>query len=446
MERSTKRRRLRVPSPAMVVACIALAIAMSGAGYAAVSLPKNSVGTKQIRNGAVTTAKLHKNAVTKAKLGKNAVTGAKVKDNSLTGADIDESTLSGVNAGTLNGMSSSEFVQKPSGDQFDTYMASGATWIDANSTGRGQVTLTRVNAPPQPSPTQVCTTPGAAPQQGASTANGTAAAFQQIDVPNGAHITNMLVDYGDDASTTTANGTVLLTRMPIFSSNGEMQTILVGTLANTATPGAPFTATDGTVPFDHPEYGDVDTNKYSYVLQAFPTVPATTTLAAASGTTLSVASAPGATGIRVASLANMVVGTSIRIDTAEGGGLETRTILSVDPAAVSPAPNVTLTTPLTLAHASGVGVQPSAVRVSSQTGLAPGQSITIDTGNNAETRTISTVITPNPASPAANITLSSALTINHPNGSNVYVPAASGTPAPLAGVAYCNVRVDFQLP
>jgi hypothetical protein len=37
------------PSPAMVVACFALAIALGGTSYAAVSLPKNSVGTKQLR-------------------------------------------------------------------------------------------------------------------------------------------------------------------------------------------------------------------------------------------------------------------------------------------------------------------------------------------------------------------------------------------------------------
>jgi hypothetical protein len=255
----------------------------------------------------------------------------------------------------------------------------------------------------------------------------------------------MLVDYGDDPATTTANGTVLLTRMPIYSSTGEMQTILVGTLAN-QTAGTAFTATDGTPPFDHPEYADVDNAKYAYVLQAFPTVPATTTLAAASGTTLSVDATAGSTGIRVGSLANMVVGTTINIDTAAGGGLETRTIASVNAAAVSPAPNVTLTVALSANHLAGVGVQPSAVRVSSTTGLAAGQAITIDTGNNAETRTIATIIAGPPASPNANITLSSALNVNHANGTNVYVPAASGTPAPLSGVALCNVRVDYQLP
>lgn len=43
------RKRLR-PSPAMVVACIALFISLGGVGYSAIRLPANSVTTKQVRN------------------------------------------------------------------------------------------------------------------------------------------------------------------------------------------------------------------------------------------------------------------------------------------------------------------------------------------------------------------------------------------------------------
>jgi hypothetical protein len=48
----------RRPSPAMVVACLALLVALGGTGYAAVNLPRNSVGTDQLRAGAVTSAKV----------------------------------------------------------------------------------------------------------------------------------------------------------------------------------------------------------------------------------------------------------------------------------------------------------------------------------------------------------------------------------------------------
>jgi hypothetical protein len=51
------------PSPAFVVACIALLVALGGTSYAAFSLPKNSVGTKQIKNGAVTGPKINLSTV-----------------------------------------------------------------------------------------------------------------------------------------------------------------------------------------------------------------------------------------------------------------------------------------------------------------------------------------------------------------------------------------------
>jgi len=42
----------------MVVACVALAVALGGTGYAATVLPRNSVGAAQLKNNAVTAAKV----------------------------------------------------------------------------------------------------------------------------------------------------------------------------------------------------------------------------------------------------------------------------------------------------------------------------------------------------------------------------------------------------
>lgn len=83
MDQSRKRRWLHVPSPAMIVACVALFVALGGTSYAAIVLPANSVGTKQLKKSAVTGVKV-KNAT---------LTGAKIKNASLTGADIVASTL-----------------------------------------------------------------------------------------------------------------------------------------------------------------------------------------------------------------------------------------------------------------------------------------------------------------------------------------------------------------
>ena len=46
------------PTPSMIVACIALMVALGGTGYAATVLPRNSVGSAQLQNNAVTSAKV----------------------------------------------------------------------------------------------------------------------------------------------------------------------------------------------------------------------------------------------------------------------------------------------------------------------------------------------------------------------------------------------------
>ena len=72
------------PSPAMVVACLALLVALTGTSVAAVqAIAPNSVGTPQLRTGAVTNPKLRANAVT----------GAKVANRSLTAIDFQASSL-----------------------------------------------------------------------------------------------------------------------------------------------------------------------------------------------------------------------------------------------------------------------------------------------------------------------------------------------------------------
>ncbi|HEV3070426.1 MAG TPA: hypothetical protein VGY76_03250 [Solirubrobacteraceae bacterium] len=50
------------------VGVIALFVALGGTSYAATQLPRNSVGTGQIRAGAVTATKIHNGAITSAKL------------------------------------------------------------------------------------------------------------------------------------------------------------------------------------------------------------------------------------------------------------------------------------------------------------------------------------------------------------------------------------------
>lgn len=135
------------PSPALVISCLALFVALSGSSYAVIVLPKGSVGNKQLRNNAVKSPKIANNQVTgadvnEATLGQvpsagnaglldgsnsasflrnGAVAGGRlggtypnptIPANSLTGGDINESSLGQVpNASTLNGLSSSAFAR-----------------------------------------------------------------------------------------------------------------------------------------------------------------------------------------------------------------------------------------------------------------------------------------------------------------------------------------------
>lgn len=81
-------RQLR-PSPSMVVALVALFVALGGGAVAVTSskklkVPKNSVGSKQIKNGAVGKSELAKNAVVESKIANNAVSGGAIQKDFLS--------------------------------------------------------------------------------------------------------------------------------------------------------------------------------------------------------------------------------------------------------------------------------------------------------------------------------------------------------------------------
>ncbi len=73
-------RKRRMPSPATVIAVIALAVALGGSAYAAVKLKKNSVGPKQLKDNAVVEKKIAGGAVTASKLAGGAVMESKLAD------------------------------------------------------------------------------------------------------------------------------------------------------------------------------------------------------------------------------------------------------------------------------------------------------------------------------------------------------------------------------
>ena len=71
------------PSPALVISIIALIVAMGGTAYAGLSVPRNSVGAKQLKKNAVTNRKISNGAVTDSKIAKGTITGDKIKLSTL---------------------------------------------------------------------------------------------------------------------------------------------------------------------------------------------------------------------------------------------------------------------------------------------------------------------------------------------------------------------------
>jgi hypothetical protein len=124
--------RPRRPSPAMVIALIALVVALGGTSYAAFNLPRGSVGTKQIKNGAVTTKKLHRGAVSGASIQSGAVGSSQLDLSGVTvpnAANADHATSAdhATNAGEVSGISLTKvFFHGPAGAKsVQVYSADG---------------------------------------------------------------------------------------------------------------------------------------------------------------------------------------------------------------------------------------------------------------------------------------------------------------------------------
>jgi Rieske Fe-S protein len=84
-----RKRFVRRPSPAMIVALVALCLGAGGSAVAAkLKLSKNAVKTKNIKNGAVTKDKIGSAAVTKDKIADGAVTDAKIAAGAVGAAKL----------------------------------------------------------------------------------------------------------------------------------------------------------------------------------------------------------------------------------------------------------------------------------------------------------------------------------------------------------------------
>ena len=107
---------IRRPSPAMVVAILALCFAVGGTAFAAVKLGKNAVKTKNIKN----------NAVTESKIAGGAVTGSKIANGA-------------VGPGNLAGSAKTAWVETELGSISDIVAQSGGVTVTPGPTGEAVV-------------------------------------------------------------------------------------------------------------------------------------------------------------------------------------------------------------------------------------------------------------------------------------------------------------------
>jgi hypothetical protein len=89
------------PSPALIVAFIALFVAMGGVGFAAIKLKPNSVKTKHIKAKAVTEPKIADGAVSTAKFASGAVAPNAAKLGGTSASDLQKACEPGAIKGSV---------------------------------------------------------------------------------------------------------------------------------------------------------------------------------------------------------------------------------------------------------------------------------------------------------------------------------------------------------
>src|SRR5829696_611201 len=114
---------------ANLVSLMALFVALGGTTYAAVTLPKNSVGQKQIKKRAVRGKHINRNAVSASKIQANAISGTKIADGTVFSADLGDNSVGSSELGD-NSVGSSEL-----GDN-----AVGSSEIANDAVGSDEVT------------------------------------------------------------------------------------------------------------------------------------------------------------------------------------------------------------------------------------------------------------------------------------------------------------------
>jgi hypothetical protein len=233
----------------MIVAMLALFVALTGTAVATTSA---LITGKQIKNSSITGADVKNKSLTskdfkgslRGPRGLRGLTGA----TGATGATGPPGAPNpnAANSELLDGLDSTQFQKVPTAPQHRVYP--GSAVIDGDGAGRAQAFFTQAGAITNE---QWCTRTG-----------GGGFDFMPVQLPQGAVVTSLIANYGDDSGSGVSNGTAYLTRMSLFGSGGAYEDVFSTSLPNTATAGSLGSATDST-PTSVAD-ATVDNTKFAY--------------------------------------------------------------------------------------------------------------------------------------------------------------------------------------
>jgi hypothetical protein len=133
---TSKTRKFR-PSPALVISCVALFMALAGSAYA-VGIGKNTVRSPQVVNGSLRSVDLHNQAVTAAKIAPDAVGSEALAPDSVTSVELAPNAVTAQELAE-NAVETGKIAPKAVTSEKIAPDAVGATQIAPHAVGAGQL-------------------------------------------------------------------------------------------------------------------------------------------------------------------------------------------------------------------------------------------------------------------------------------------------------------------
>jgi hypothetical protein len=125
------------PSPAMIISCVALFLALTGSALA-VGIGKNSVRSAQIADGTVRTVDLRDASVSTPKIASDAVTGTQLAENSVSSPEVAQDSLTNQDLGAAS-VTSSEVADQSLTDADLGANSVGSSELQAGAVRAGEL-------------------------------------------------------------------------------------------------------------------------------------------------------------------------------------------------------------------------------------------------------------------------------------------------------------------